>query len=276
METSTSNTILNYFETLNNTNGSVFDCGVEFGYILGACSLPLSYRSVKNGLHRGAGSDSFQEYEGDGKATWSRSTFVFSRFNTTLLEIAKHITSSKIENIEQVSEKIGYAIATIGGFHLYSDMEDILNGIEHGKSYSHLYKKYEKLHFADMVVARKKDVKVLFETAQKAPLEIRMMADFGDAVFWHNDICSGGCYQYNAYFFSEKLIGQLEKWYRLFHIAEDHEDMINWNKFHEFGIIIAHEFKSEYETWVGKPIVLRYEKPCEDPSHEINESTEVK
>ncbi|MCW3806129.1 hypothetical protein [Plebeiibacterium marinum] len=276
MEKSIKNTILNYFKTLEKTKGSVFDCGAEFGYIFSACSKPLSYRSVKKGLHRGAGSEDFQEYERDNKAIRSRSTFVFSRFSKILFEIAKNVTSGELGDEEQVSENIGFNLATKGGFHLHSDMEDILNGIQHGNAHNRLFKRYENLHFSDMVLARKKDVKALLETTQEAPVEIRMMADFGDAVFWHGGACAGGCYQYNDYYFSEDLIRQLNRWYRLFYIADDTKGMINWDKFHEFGIEIAHVFKSEFETWAGKPIVLHYEKCCEDPNHETNENFEIK
>jgi len=37
MEKAINNTILDYFETLEKTKGSAFDCGAEFGYIFGAC-----------------------------------------------------------------------------------------------------------------------------------------------------------------------------------------------------------------------------------------------
>jgi hypothetical protein len=182
----------------------------------------------------------------------------------------------ELSDAEQVSENIGFNLAIIGGFHLHSDLDDILNGIEHGKSYSRLFKKYKKLHFTDMVLARKKDVKVKLKETQEASIEIRMMADFGDAVFWQGGTCAGGCNQYNDYSFSESLIRQLNRWYHLFYVADEMEGMISWNKFHEFGIEIAHAFKSEYEAWAGKNILLRYEKSCEDPNYEINESTGIK
>jgi hypothetical protein len=80
MENSMKNTILNYFKTLEKTRGSVFDCGVEFGYIFGACSISLSCRSVKTGLQRGVGNEEFQAYEQDEKAIWARSNFVNYQF----------------------------------------------------------------------------------------------------------------------------------------------------------------------------------------------------
>lgn len=235
-----------------------------------------SYRSVKKGLHRSAGSEEFQEYEQDSKAFWSRSTFVNSRFNKILFEIAKNVTSDELGDAELVSENIGFNLAIIAGFHLHSDFDDILNGIEQGKSYSHLYEEYEKLHFTDMVLERKNNVNVLLQETQEAPIEIKMMVDFGDSVFWHEGACAGGCSQYNDYNFSEYLIRQLKKWERLFCVADEMEGMINWDKFHEFGIDIAYVFKSEFEAWAGKPIVLHYEKCCEDPNHKINEFTEIK
>lgn len=105
-------------------------------------------------------------------------------------------------------------------------------------------------------------------------LQVIVMSDFGDAIFWDNEGVNiggpDGCDDINI---SESLLNEFADWHLPFERFDfENNPDFNWDEYHKKGMELSRKLKKE----VGEDVEIIYEKPFEDPNHHLNERTVIK
>lgn len=101
---------------------------------------------------------------------------------------------------------------------------------------------------------------------------IKIMSDFGEAIFWDQKGVAMGCYKEDCDFpISQSLLNEFYNWHSSFEGFLFEKPSFNWNEYHKKGISLAKKLKKE----VGENVKVVYQKPFEDPNHYIDETTTI-
>lgn len=104
------------------------------------------------------------------------------------------------------------------------------------------------------------------------PMNLNLMADFGDSLFWLQEEPASCCGGYEGIFpllFPEFIKIKLYNWYSQFD-ENAFNDNFDWKNFHSTGMEIGKIIKHYYDGMIS----LKYWKCFEDPNHD-NEMIEI-